>query len=57
MPPLFILGREGGIELVNYRVRGDHMVIDRLFAAAELRLGETPQQRVRIVRSDGRAQR
>jgi type IV secretion system protein VirB9 len=57
MPPLFILGREGATELVNYRVRGDHMVVDRLFAAAELRLGEAPQQRVRIVRSDGRAQR
>lgn len=57
MPPLFILGREGGAELVNYRVRGDHMVVDRLFAAAELRLGEAPQSRVRIVRSDGRIRR
>jgi len=55
MPPLFVLGAEGGAELVNYRVRGDTMVIDRLFAAAELRLGEAPQQTVRVVRTDGDA--
>jgi type IV secretion system protein VirB9 len=30
------------------------MIVDRLFAAAELRLGDR-QQRVRIVRTDGRA--
>lgn len=53
MPPLFVLGAEGGAELVNYRVRGDMMVVDRLFAAAELRLGEAPQQTVRVVRTDG----
>lgn len=57
IPPLFVIGPEGGVELVNYRIRGDHLVVDRLFAAAELRLGEAPQQRVRIVRSDGRARR
>jgi type IV secretion system protein TrbG len=39
MPPLFIIGPEGKTsELVNYRVRGSHMIVDRLFAAAELRL-------------------
>lgn len=53
MPPLFVIGAQGGSELVNYRVRGDHMIIDRLFAAAELRLGDDPQQVVRVVRSDG----
>src|SRR3546814_8690871 len=37
-PPLFLLGREGGGELVNYRVPGNHYVVDRLFAAAALRL-------------------
>jgi type IV secretion system protein VirB9 len=54
MPPLWIVGPEGGAELVNYRVRGHHMIVDRLFAAAELRLGGARQQRVRIVRSDAR---
>jgi len=55
MPPLFIVGPEGKTsELVNYRVRGAYMIVDRLFAAAELRLGAgTRQQHVRIVRSDG----
>jgi len=56
MPPLFIVGPEGKTsELVNYRVRGNHMVVDRLFAAAELRLGDHgSERRVRIVRTDGR---
>jgi type IV secretion system protein TrbG len=56
MPPLFIMGPEGkSSELVNYRVRGSHMIVDRLFAAAELRLGDGgSERRVRIVRTDGR---
>jgi P-type conjugative transfer protein TrbG len=54
MPPLFILGPEGGAELVNYRARQNYYVVDRLFAAAELRLGGEHQQKVRIVRTDGR---
>ena len=56
MPPLFIIGPEGRTsELVNYRVRGTHMIVDRLFAAAELRLGDKgSERRVRIVRTDGR---
>jgi len=54
MPPLWVIGAEGGAELVNYRVRGNHMIVDRLFAAAELRLGGEHQQKVRIVRTDGR---
>lgn len=54
MPPLWIIGAEGGVELVNYRVRGRYMVVDRLFGGAELRLGGERQQRVRIVRTDGR---
>lgn len=56
MPPLFVVGPEGDTsELVNYRVRGRHMIVDRLFAAAELRLGTgDTQRRVRIVRTDGR---
>ncbi|RAI36083.1 P-type conjugative transfer protein TrbG [Rhodoplanes serenus] len=56
MPPLFVVGPEGNTsELVNYRVRGNYMVVDRLFAAAELRFGAGDRQkRVRIVRTDGR---
>ena len=56
MPPLFVVGPEGKTsELVNYRVRANHMIVDRLFAAAELRLGDHgSERRVRIVRTDGR---
>ncbi|PWB88856.1 P-type conjugative transfer protein TrbG [Methylosinus sporium] len=54
MPPLFVSGAAGDSQLVNYRVRGHHMIVDRLFAAAELRFGAEPQKVVRIVRSDGR---
>ncbi|AMK21670.1 P-type conjugative transfer protein TrbG [Sphingobium sp. TKS] len=56
MPPIFVVGPEGSTsELVNYRVRANYMIVDRLFAAAELRLGSgKSQQRVRISRTDGR---
>jgi type IV secretion system protein VirB9 len=56
MPPLWVIGPEGGAELVNYRIQGNHMIVDRLFAAAELRLGGESQKKVRIVRTDGRPQ-
>ena len=52
-PPLFVLGPKGQVELVNYRMRGRYYVVDRLFKAAELRLGEDPQQKVQILRKDG----
>ena len=56
MPPLFVVGPEGDTsELVNYRVRGNYMIVDRLFAAAELRFGAAKDQKhVRISRTDGR---
>ncbi|WP_431014820.1 P-type conjugative transfer protein TrbG [Bradyrhizobium pachyrhizi] len=54
MPPLFVIGPDGKTELVNYRAYGNILIVDRLFAAAELRLGGEHQQRVRIVRTDGR---
>src|SRR3546814_1211436 len=38
IPPLFVIGPNGGGELVNYRVRERYIVVDRLFSAAELRL-------------------
>ena len=53
-PPLFLLGDKGRAELVNYRLKGHYYVVDRLFAAAELRLGGKHQQIVRIVRDNGR---
>ncbi len=50
LPPLFALGPSGDAELVNYRVAGRYMIVDRLFAAAELRLGgRKRQEKVRIV--------
>ena len=49
-PPLFVVGPTGEAELVNYRVRGRYYVVDRIFDAAELRLGTRKQQIVRIDR-------
>ena len=55
MPPLFVIGAGGAGELVNYRVRDNFMIVDRLFAAAELRLGDRKKQAVvRISRTDTR---
>lgn len=51
-PPLFVIGPEGKPALINYRIRGTTYIVDRLFAAAELRLGIAPQRIVRIVRTD-----
>ena len=53
-PPLFVVGPSGDNELVNYRVRRNYYIVDRLFAAAELRLGQDTQQVVRISRDDVR---
>ena len=47
-PPLFILGASGDAELVNYRLRGNYYIVDHLFRAAELRIGEKEQIVVRI---------
>jgi type IV secretion system protein VirB9 len=46
-PPLFVLGDKGAAELVNYRMSGRYYVVDRLFSAAELRLGGKQQAVVR----------
>jgi hypothetical protein len=53
-PPLFARGSDGTSELINYRVRGRFYVVDRLFDAAELRLGGRKQQVVRIERREGK---
>ena len=49
-PPLFVVGTDGKAELVNYRLRDRFYVVDRVFDAAELRLGLKKQQVVRIDR-------
>lgn len=53
IPPIFVIDASGRAQLVNYRQRGRYYVVDKLFAAAELRLGEKRQQVVRIVRRGG----
>ena len=51
-PPLFVTDDKGSIsKLVNYRVKDGYYVVDRLFDAAELRLGEKKQTVVRIERA------
>ena len=51
-PPLFVTDSKGSVsKLVNYRVRDGYYVVDRLFDAAELRLGEKKQTVVRIERA------
>ena len=55
MPPLFVIGQDGGRTRQLSRAR-PYMIVDRLFAAAELRLGGEKQKKVRIVRTDGRPQ-
>ena len=49
-PALFVL-RDAETQLVNYRVKNDTYVIDRLIDAAELRLGQKDQEIVRIQRA------
>lgn len=56
LPPLFVIGAEGDGQLVNYRFRSPYYVVDRLFGAAELRLGGFKGGKaevVRIERTDG----
>lgn len=49
MPPFFVIGEGGDAELVNYRINGRHLIVDRLFHEAELRLGAGRRQmRVKI---------
>ncbi|SIT14902.1 P-type conjugative transfer protein TrbG [Paracoccus saliphilus] len=51
MPPIFVLGPDGEPQIVNSRVSRNVLIVDRLFATAELRLGSGDRQQVvRIVR-------
>lgn len=55
MPPLFVIGPQGEAQIANNRIYQHILIVDRLFGAAELRLGAgDKQQTVRIVRTDGR---
>ena len=57
LPPLFVIGAQGDGQLVNYRYRSPYYIVDRLFGAAELRLGGNGGDVVRIERTDGVARR
>ena len=57
LPPVFVVGPGGESQLVNARFRSPYYVVDRLFGAAELRLGGPKQQVVRIERIDGKRRR
>ncbi|CAL4869875.1 hypothetical protein MMA231_04167 (plasmid) [Asticcacaulis sp. MM231] len=51
LPPLFLVGGDGKAELVNYRIAGKFLIVDRLFSVAELKLGDrTTQKTVQIKR-------
>jgi type IV secretion system protein TrbG len=52
LPPLFVIGAQGDGQLVNYRFRSPYYIVDRMFGAAELRLGTDKAQIVRIQRTD-----
>ncbi|KAB2671389.1 P-type conjugative transfer protein TrbG [Brucella tritici] len=55
MPPIFVLGSNGEPQIVNSRIHQNVLIVDRLFGAAELRLGSGDrQQTVRIVRTEQR---
>lgn len=55
MPPIFVLGSNGEPQIVNSRIHQNVLIVDRLFGAAELRLGSGDrQQTVRIVRIEQR---
>ena len=56
-PALFVIGRDGKPQLVNYRMSGTYFIVDRLFARAELRLGAKRQDVVTILRNDLAARR
>ncbi len=53
LPPLFVIGAQGDGQLVNYRFHSPYYIVDRLFGAAELRLGADKGDVVRIERTDG----
>lgn len=57
MPPVFVIGDKGAAELVNYRVQGRYILVDRLFAHAELRLGSGAAAKRVSIKREGQAPR
>src|SRR5690554_7608913 len=57
LPPLFVIGPQGELQLVNHRYQAPYYIVDRLFGAVELRLGGDGAQVVRISRNDVKAVR
>ena len=49
-PALFVTARDGQTQMVNYRIRNGHYIVDRLFSTAELRVGSNAADVVRISR-------
>lgn len=49
-PALFVLSSTNETQLVNYRVKNDYYIVDRLVERIELRLGQKDQEVVRIAR-------
>ncbi|NVN92974.1 MAG: TrbG/VirB9 family P-type conjugative transfer protein [Desulfuromonadales bacterium] len=47
--PVFFVKEKGGLNLVNYRVKGDYYVVDRLFEEGEFRCGK---DEIVVVRKD-----
>ena len=55
MPPIFALGDKGAAQLLNFRVHGRYLLVDRLLDRAVLRLGIGKAAReVRIEREGAR---
>ncbi|GGZ32256.1 P-type conjugative transfer protein TrbG [Asticcacaulis endophyticus] len=55
LPPLFLVGPDRSSELVNYRISRNYLIVDRIFSAAEMRLGDKKSQKaVRITRVEGK---
>jgi type IV secretion system protein TrbG len=50
-PALFVVSSANETQLVNYRVKNDYYVVDRLIDRAELRVGQKDQEIVRIARA------
>lgn len=49
-PALFVLSSTNETQLVNYRVKNDYYIVDRLIDRVELRIGQKDQEIVRITR-------
>ncbi|UHD45235.1 P-type conjugative transfer protein TrbG [Aureimonas altamirensis] len=55
MPPIFVLGPNSEPQIVNSRIHQNILIVDRIFGAAELRLGSGDRQQiVRIIRVEQR---